>query len=328
MNVFEYPPDRNEQGMATQRSSPIPQHARCSDISLQRQEPLLGTAPRVDTWFLLSYHGPMKFKAFEESNLSPAVREHLSTALESISNSRLLLIKPRLPASNGGLLFFVINGREVDPFYRSFELNRYEDLLELDLHRMMVDEGAHAEKIDREPIYLVCTNGNRDPCCAQFGLRILEDLDQSVQNQVWQSSHVGGHRFAANVLVFPQGIYYGRIKQVDVPLLHEAVDVGQVLLENYRGRSCHAPRVQAAESFLRQNTENNNFDAFRMLDKTMLDEAIWSVRFLAVREQSVHRVNINSKVSSDQNIVSCRGDKVARVVRYELLSYEVEGFRD
>jgi hypothetical protein len=130
------------------------------------------------------------------------------------------------------------------------------------------------------------------------------------------------------VLVFPQGIYYGRINQVDVPLLHEAVDTEQVLLENYRGRSCHASMVQAAESFLRQITKNNKFDAFRLLDKTMLDEAIWSVRFLAVREQMVHRVNINSKVSSDQKIVSCRGDKVAPVVRYELLSHEDEDFQE
>jgi hypothetical protein len=264
----------------------------------------------------------MGAKAFQESTIPPSVKDHLSAQLESIPHSRLLLIKPP-PQDDESLTFYVVIGRTLDPFYYSFELDHYEDLLELDIPMILADDRAHADKIGREAFYLVCTNGSRDPCCARSGLRAYRAIRELVPQRVWQCSHVGGHRFAANVLAFPHGIYYGRVDTADVPLLLEASDRGDVLLENYRGRACHDPVVQAAEALLRQQTGIRELAAFRMLYSTQIDAEIWSVDFLGNGDGAIHKVTLQSRVSEERDFVSCRSEKQAPVMTYHLESYDV-----
>ena len=66
------------------------------------------------------------------------------------------------------------------------------------------------------PQYFVCTNGQRDLCCARFGLPTYAALRERVGERVWQTTHVGGHRFAPNVLTLPQAALYGRVQPADV----------------------------------------------------------------------------------------------------------------
>ena len=62
----------------------------------------------------------------------------------------------------------------------------------------------HPERVD-----LVCTNGKRDICCAQLGRPLLERLEAEGR-EVWESSHIGGHRFAPVHLSLPDGRIWGR----------------------------------------------------------------------------------------------------------------------
>jgi hypothetical protein len=63
---------------------------------------------------------------------------------------------------------------------------------------------------------------------------------------------VGGDRFAGNVVVLPEGLYFGRVAEVDlVPVLDDYFD-GRIHLPRYRGRSVYTFAVQAAESALRE----------------------------------------------------------------------------
>ena len=60
--------------------------------------------------------------------------------------------------------------------------------------------------------FLVCAHGRRDACCARLGLPLFDALNaQLLPTHLWQSSHLGGHRFAPNVVVLPVGIQLGRI---------------------------------------------------------------------------------------------------------------------
>ena len=35
---------------------------------------------------------------------------------------------------------------------------------------------------------------------------------------MWQSSHIGGDRFAGNVVFLPEGLYYGRVEPAEADL--------------------------------------------------------------------------------------------------------------
>ncbi len=61
-------------------------------------------------------------------------------------------------------------------------------------------------------LVLVCGHGSRDACCARLGTAVYGALDSRFLDvELWLSSHQGGHRFAANVLVLPTGIQLGRV---------------------------------------------------------------------------------------------------------------------
>ena len=99
----------------------------------------------------------------------------------------------------------------------ALELERYDDLLELDL--------ASAGDQVEHPLLLVCTHGKHDRCCAKFGRPLYDAVREQVDEEwVWQSTHVGGDRFAGNLVVLPDGVYYGRVEPSEAwPLLECAL---------------------------------------------------------------------------------------------------------
>lgn len=87
------------------------------------------------------------------------------------------------------------------------------------------------------PLFLVCTHGRRDRCCARFGGPLARDLAVSYPAQVWETTHVGGHRFAANLVILPPGLYYG---PADAEVARGAIDAyerGKITARGYRGRA-------------------------------------------------------------------------------------------
>lgn len=74
---------------------------------------------------------------------------------------------------------------------------------------------------DDEPLLLVCTNGRKDVCCAVRGRPVALALAERFPEQTWECTHTGGDRFAANVVVLPDGVIYGGL---DTGSALEAVD--------------------------------------------------------------------------------------------------------
>lgn len=91
---------------------------------------------------------------------------------------------------------------------------------------------------------LVCSHASRDKRCGYCGPiianEILNYIDSHVSELkhryvVTRVSHVGGHKYAANVIVYPHGDWYGYICPEDVPLLVKCMDYGLVLKDKWRG---------------------------------------------------------------------------------------------
>jgi hypothetical protein len=105
--------------------------------------------------------------------------------------------------------------------------------------------------VETEPLYLVCTHGRHDPCCAERGRPLARAVAGSFPDAAWECSHIGGDRFAGNLVVFPHGLYFGRVGAEDGTRVAQAYLEGRIALDRYRGRSCHPMVVQAAEQFAR-----------------------------------------------------------------------------
>ncbi len=123
---------------------------------------------------------------------------------------------------------------------------RVDDLAELadDLEA----GGPHREpiEIDRAPLYLVCAHGRHDACCALRGRPVAQALERVRPGRVWETTHLGGDRFAANLLVLPTGELYGRVPPAIASELADRVDAGDVVPRLMRGRIGLAPIAQAA----------------------------------------------------------------------------------
>jgi Sucrase/ferredoxin-like len=101
----------------------------------------------------------------------------------------------------------------------------------------------------------VCTHGKHDRCCSKFGRPLYDAVREQVEDGwVWQSSHVGGDRFAGNLVSLPDGAYHGRVEPGEAWTVLDAALRGEVHLPRYRGRSCHSFPAQAAERAVREHT--------------------------------------------------------------------------
>jgi hypothetical protein len=78
--------------------------------------------------------------------------------------------------------------------------------------------------------------------------------------EVRESSHLGGDRFAANRVLLPSGTYYGRVRPEEAASLVAAHRAGVIDLDRYRGRSCYPPLVQSAELFARRHLDEPGLD--------------------------------------------------------------------
>ena len=87
------------------------------------------------------------------------------------------------------------------------------------------------------PLWLVCTNGKRDRCCAEMGRPIAGLLAQEWPEGTWETTHLGGHRFSGTLLALPSGITLGRLDTATALDACAAVERGEVPVEWMRGRA-------------------------------------------------------------------------------------------
>jgi hypothetical protein len=217
----------------------------CSEVSLENAEPLTATASHVDHWALVEYRGLWSHDALGGSGLSDQVKGHLRGQARARPNTKLLLVRRTHRRGHHGLAVFWGSTRQEGGELFHAEVGAYEELLELDLT-------GRGEPL-RHPLLVVCTHGKHDRCCARNGRPLYQALEEQADDGwVWQSSHLGGDRFAGNVVVLPEGLYFGRVGPGEAwPVLDEYL-AGRIELDHYRGRSCYPFGVQAAERTVRE----------------------------------------------------------------------------
>ncbi|MGB7449889.1 MAG: sucrase ferredoxin, partial [Ornithinimicrobium sp.] len=71
------------------------------------------------------------------------------------------------------------------------------------------DAGADEARGTDPELLLVCAHGRHDVCCATRGRPVAAALQERWPQATWECSHTGGDRFAANLIVLPDGACYG-----------------------------------------------------------------------------------------------------------------------
>lgn len=210
---------------------------------------MFGTASTVRSWLLLEHPGPWGVVALRDARLPHGVGEELRRRSRA-AGVRVLLIRRPGRSTGGPPAGFAIRSGRGEPWIELVGIARLEDALELDLERLGRGERLGGEPFER-PLFLVCAHGRRDPCCAERGRPLAEALSGPFPESTWESSHLGGDRFAGNLLAFPHGFVFGRVDPAAGPAVARGYLEGRLDLGRLRGRTCHPMAIQAAEHLLR-----------------------------------------------------------------------------
>jgi hypothetical protein len=244
----------------------------CSDISRENDEPLGATASRIDRWLLVEYRGLWSSDALVGSGLSDQVKAWLRQLRSAEPRTRLIFIRRPDRRRREELAVYVADSRE------GHERLGYLEVLSHDALRGL-DPWQEAAAL-AGPLFLVCTHGKHDPCCARRGRPLFEALSEQLDPEsVWQCTHIGGDRFAGNVVCLPHGVYYGRVEREDVPALVDDYLGGHVSLTHYRGRSCWPFAVQAAERRIRAEEGLTSLDDLALSGVEQLEKRRWRIAF-------------------------------------------------
>jgi hypothetical protein len=218
---------------------------RCADAAFERDEPIFGTASHVERWLLVEQSGPFSAESVPAGRIGRAALGHLSRVARNVRARLVLIRRPQGIAAEAGLRAYYADVRPGWEGLATLLLPREATLTELTL------EDPGWTPVD-ESVYLVCTHGKHDPCCAIRGRPVVAALaGELASGRVWECSHVGGDRFAGNVVALPSGLYLGRVEADEASAVAELIDSGRVPVHYLRGRSCFSPPVQAAQHFAR-----------------------------------------------------------------------------
>lgn len=247
------------------------------------------------------------------------VAEELTAVSKRLGFRTLLLRRSAARTPRDTRLCFLARCAPSGTWIRRLEIQSPEELLNLDFSVFAYDKPPNIGSAC-QPIYCICTHGRRDPCCAEYGRRLMRRLneidDPSVQESVWESSHQGGHRFAANLACFPHGVFYGRVEPAEVQKVLTAHSKGLISLPHYRGRSAFSRAAQAADYFLRSRLDVRGLDDLQLVGEEEVGPQVVEVGFAGVGD-SRHRVEVRLS-EGPMRRESCNKDKLTPVVNYEM----------
>jgi hypothetical protein len=191
---------------------------------------------------LLEVPGPWGRSALQDSHLETGVARRLAAAADA-SDVRVVLIRRpgRHPLTGAGGSAGTRAWAIVDIVMERVRWGSWRDpgdLLDIDLAAL----GARGP----QRVALVCTNGKRDQCCALRGRPVAAAVAAAGGWDTWECSHLGGHRFAATLLLLPSGDMFGQLEPESAREALRQFDLGRIMLAHYRGRCGQPFPVQAA----------------------------------------------------------------------------------
>ncbi|TRV79808.1 sucrase ferredoxin [Streptomyces sp. 130] len=214
----------------------------CADAARARGDALPGTAPYGLVWVLVEQHAPWPANGYDGLAVEPVTKALLYEAARAV-RARILLIRRhgRRPEDAGPRRWAVLEYDASGAHRQQWGTWERDE----DLALAAAALGTPGEP-GQPPVVLVCAHGRHDTCCALRGRPAARALAERWPDQVWECTHVGGDRFAANVLVAPDGVYYGGLDATSSVTVVGQHLAGRVHAAHLRGYTDLFPAQQAA----------------------------------------------------------------------------------
>jgi hypothetical protein len=308
---------------------------RCADAARRRGEPLHASAVGYSRFLLLEVPGPWGDSALDGKHIDPAVARQLAHAAKAADTHVLLIRRPgRHPSARPGTADSSAAWALADtsPGVERVLWGSWRDpaeLLDLDLAAAVP---GPAEAAGPQRLALVCTNGKRDQCCAIRGRPVTAAIASATDWDTWECSHLGGHRFAATMMLLPTGDMFGWLDPESALEVMQRFDMGQVMPSRYRGRAGQPVPVQAALHAAAARLGDFRRDALRAsyarripadaAEQSADETELWEVEIVHRTEQSpgvAYRVILaGSRLAP--TFLSCSDDTLRAEIRYETRS--------
>lgn len=276
----------------------------CSDTSIKRDEPMFATGSQVRGWLLVEVRGAWGEDAIHSSAFGEHVPPRWKDELKR-RQIRAVCIRSheRTEATDVRLFAGAARrpGKGPAPLWRR-DVGSLADVLPAARELRVNEPPTTGWERVQEPLILVCTNGRHDQCCANLGRPLVRALRESPwADRMWECSHIGGDRFAANIVVLPHSLYFGRVDPESAPRLLGALDEGRIDLARFRGRTSFTLAEQAVEHFVRSEFGTDGFDDV-VIDRRA-DDGSFPVR---LGDRLLH-VRVRRRLVSVAEPLTCKG---------------------
>ncbi len=283
---------------------------RCALRAQLRGDQQLGTAFPARRLLLVEQPGPWGRAGLRESRFDHEVAPGLENRANGAGMRVLAIRRPGRTPGNAVRRWAIADCAPGQESLRWGRFGNDAELLELPL------DGS-AGRLDDRPTYLVCAHSKHDTCCALRGRPVAAALSEQRPGRVWECSHVGGERFAANVLVLPLGLMYGRVLPFAAAEFAEASDNGEVVGALLRGRVGLPSIAQAALAYAHEHLALRRADALRVVHVGPIEDGQGVVR-VATPHQPVDVTVRVEKVAADG--LTCANPRPNAYLRYRPVS--------
>jgi hypothetical protein len=293
----------------------------CTPASMQRGEPVAGTATHVRTWLLIEHSGPWGKRALRDARLPDGLGAELQRLAARHTAKVLLIRRPRAARDPARLNVFAAYSDLHRPRFEHGTVADAREVLDLDLGDLRAG-GTSGLAPAVGPIFCVCTNGRHDACCAEYGRPVALAMHLTHPGLTWEVSHIGGDRFAGNMVILPEGLFYGRLTAESGAAVADAHLRRELDLGHLRGCSSYPMPVQVAEIALRRELDLMGIADLR-LQARQVDAGVTTATFETPR--GPYRVRVRTIIDpATATRLTCQSRRDNPVPRQELLSIEPE----
>ncbi len=275
----------------------------CAYLAGLLGDPLLATANETAAWILLEHSGPWGKNALRDSDLDPEVVAECERRLAD-TGVRVQLMAPARRGSPQWI-YLAADPYRGTPWLARMPCTTPRDVLAVDFAALAEGELPAGAQVVTQPLYLVCANEQSDPCCGRTGPPVLAAATARLGPRCRATTHLGGHKYAANMMVFPYASCYGRLGPDPVRDVITATENGNLHLGQYRGRAAYAAAEQAAEHFLRLELGLAGLPDVTLVERATQDEAGRRHVVFAVNGHRRYDVVVRSERRGPARLQSC-----------------------
>lgn len=276
----------------------------CRDLCIARGEPAAGLGASARSYALL--HWPRRHWRVPRtsSHLMPDVLAEAIRGANAVGIHVALVDGDDIAFSHNGLIRRAATPGEA-----------------ADLLRTIAADGVWEGEQDPRITVICCTDGKQDPCCALYGFATWKALRQAADPAVFrilQSTHLGGCRFAASLVMLPERARYGRLEPGQVADFLSCLEGGVPYLPAYRGNPALDAPQQAAEHAILTWAAREGISGEILLDTAPNDAAgCREVEYSAtIAGQAVQVSLVNRVFTTNTRCETIDAGSPARVARW------------